>query len=108
MKLSTLDKFAIFFAEVIGTGILLFLGCAGCIPWSSETVGLSPSITFGMAVMMVICTFGSISGAHLNPAVTVAAVCYKIISVQVCKTKLLLKKSSKEKSDPKHFAHFYR
>lgn len=74
---------AIFFAEIIGTGLLLFIGCTGCISWNGPPPSINSAITFGFAVMIVIQSFGAVSGAHLNPAVTVAAVCYRLISPPV-------------------------
>ena len=61
--------------EVIGTAILVFIGCAGCIgSMDSVPSNLQISLTFGFAVMIAIQCVGHISGAHLNPAITVAAV----------------------------------
>ncbi|XAR50482.1 hypothetical protein NMG60_11004823 [Bertholletia excelsa] len=62
-------------AEFIGTLILIFAGTATAIvnqkTRGSETlIGLAAST--GLAVMIVILSTGHISGAHLNPAVTVA------------------------------------
>ena len=62
-------------AEMIGTSMLVLLGCMGCI----STLGVVPShfqisITFGLAVMVVIQTLGHISQAHVNPAITVCSV----------------------------------
>ncbi|XP_025158780.1 aquaporin AQPcic isoform X2 [Harpegnathos saltator] len=70
------DTFLAALGEVIGTAMLVFVGCMGCIgtmgplPPSSVQIAL----TFGFAVMVAIQCVGHISGAHLNPAVTAAAV----------------------------------
>ncbi|CAK9169758.1 unnamed protein product [Ilex paraguariensis] len=62
-------------AEFIGTLILIFAGTATAIvnqkTQGSETlIGLAAST--GLAVMIVILSTGHISGAHLNPSVTIA------------------------------------
>ena len=62
-------------AEFIGTFMLIFSGTATGIvnqkTQGSETLlGLAAST--GLAVMVVILATGHISGAHLNPAVTIA------------------------------------
>lgn len=62
-------------AEAIGTFALLFCG-TGAIVINQETGGavshIGIAITFGFIVMAMIYTLGGISGAHLNPAVTIA------------------------------------
>ncbi|XP_054006937.1 aquaporin AQPcic-like [Hylaeus anthracinus] len=68
------DTLMIGLAEVIGTAILVFIGCTGCI----GSMGFTPtvvqiSLTFGLAVMIAIQCIGHISGAHINPAITLAA-----------------------------------
>lgn len=77
----TFDKACMILAEVIGTGMLLFFGCAGSIFWDGPP-GISTPINFGLTVMMIIQTFGHISFALLNPAVSICAVVNKIISVK--------------------------
>ncbi|KAK1118199.1 hypothetical protein K0M31_015246 [Melipona bicolor] len=62
-------------AEVIGTSMLVFIGCMGCV----GSLGVVPShfqiaLTFGLAVMIVIQSVGHISVAHVNPAITVGSV----------------------------------
>lgn len=42
---------------------------------------LTRSLNFGLVVLIIIQCFGCCSGAHLNPAVTVAAYIYDVISL---------------------------
>ncbi|XP_076653116.1 aquaporin-like isoform X1 [Halictus rubicundus] len=63
------------FAEILGTAILVFVGCMGCV----STLGVVPShlqiaLTFGLVVMLVIQSLGHISHAHVNPAITVGSI----------------------------------
>lgn len=55
-------------AELFGTFCLVFAGC-GAIAAGVEHVGVA--LTFGLVVAAMIYAVGDVSGAHLNPAVTV-------------------------------------
>jgi len=64
-----------YYAEVIGSFALVFCG-TGAIIINQETSGtishVGVAVTFGLIVMVMIYALGPISGAHLNPAVTIA------------------------------------
>ena len=61
-------------AEVIGTFILVFVGC-GAIVFMGASIGtLGISLAFGLAIVAAAYSLGPISGAHLNPAVSIGMV----------------------------------
>lgn len=56
-------------AEFSGTFLMVFIGCGSiALGWSPLWVSLS----FGIAVFLAIMIFQPISGAHINPAVSIA------------------------------------
>ncbi len=57
-------------AEVIGTFTLVFFGCGSAVFMGAEIGMLGISFAFGLAVMAMAYSIGHISGAHLNPAVS--------------------------------------
>jgi MIP family channel proteins len=64
-----------YIAEFLGTFILVFAGCGAVVVdgVSGGRIGhVGISLVFGLAVMAMVYATGHISGAHMNPAVTLA------------------------------------
>ncbi|HXV92717.1 MAG TPA: aquaporin, partial [Pseudonocardia sp.] len=66
-------------AEMVGTALLVFFGAGSVVTalqlggGSLDYAGLGIiSLAFGLVVALVVYTFGTTSGAHINPAVTLA------------------------------------
>lgn len=72
-----------FLAELFGTFFLVLIG-TGSIIFSEEAIlnigNFGIAIVFGCTVAMAIFLFGKFSGAHINPAVSLAFFCEKKLS----------------------------
>lgn len=69
-------------AELIGTFTLVFIGAgAGAIADPGSAGLVSVALAHGLALLVIVYAWGSISGAHVNPAVTLGVLVTGRISV---------------------------
>jgi aquaporin Z len=62
-----------FVAEVIGTAILVLFGCGAAVLMGAQIGMTGIAFAFGLAIVAAAYGIGPISGAHLNPAVSLGA-----------------------------------
>lgn len=83
-----------FISEFIGTLLLVFFGCGAAVALN-QYVGsiytgslvfnlVAIALAFGLALVAIIAIFGSISGAHVNPAVSIACLIDGRMSIGEC------------------------
>ena len=61
-------------AEVFSTATLMFIGCMGLVGGLSKAPDhFAVAFNFGIAVMAGLITFGHVSGAHMNPGLSLTA-----------------------------------
>jgi aquaporin Z len=66
-------------AEVIGTFVLVFFGCGVAMLSGVDLV--ATALAFGLTIVAMAYTVGSVSGCHLNPAVSLAMFVNKRLSL---------------------------
>ena len=79
-KHSAIQKYV---SEFIGTAILVFMGCGSAVLLGCEATGghLAVALAFGLAIVAAAYAIGGISGCHINPAVSLAMLIQKRLSV---------------------------
>jgi aquaporin Z len=61
-----------YIAELLGTGILVFIGCGSAVIAGKQIGFLGIALAFGLVLLTMVYAIGSISGCHVNPAVSIA------------------------------------
>ena len=61
-----------YFAELIGTMVLVLMGCGSAVIAGDAIHNVGIALAFGLSVLVMVYAIGPISGCHLNPAITFA------------------------------------
>ena len=69
-------------AELLGTFVLVLMGCGSAVLAGSYIGFVGISFAFGLAVLAMVYAIGGVSGCHINPAVTVSMLVAKKIGVK--------------------------
>lgn len=66
------NDFIKYCAELVGTFVLVFIGCGSAVI-AGDRIGFAGiSFAFGLSVLAMVYAIGKISGCHINPAISVA------------------------------------
>jgi aquaporin Z len=61
-----------YLAEFIGTFVLVFMGCGSAVLAGKYIGFVGISFAFGLSVLVMVYAIGSISGCHINPAISIS------------------------------------
>ena len=78
-----MDKARKYVAELLGTLVLVFMGCGSAVFLGCDAAGghLAVALTFGLSIVAMAYVIGNVSGCHINPAVSLAMLLSKKMSV---------------------------
>jgi len=71
-----------YFAEMFGTFVLVLMGCGSAVIAGSKIGFYGIAFAFGLSLLAMVYAIGSISGCHINPAVSISMLARKKISVK--------------------------
>jgi aquaporin Z len=69
-------------AELIGTMVLVLMGCGSAVIAGYNIGYLGISFAFGIAVLAMVYAIGGVSGCHINPAITISMLIVRKISAK--------------------------
>ena len=78
-----MEKTKKYLAELLGTLVLVFMGCGSAVFLNCEISGghLAVAFAFGLSIIAMAYVIGNISGCHVNPAVSFAMLLAKKLSI---------------------------
>ncbi len=59
-------------AELLGTFVLVFVGCGSAVLAGNEIGNVGIAFAFGLSVLAMVYAIGGISGCHINPAISIS------------------------------------
>lgn len=71
-----------YFAELLGTFVLVLTGCGSAVIAGSYIGNLGVAFAFGLSVIVMVYAIGSISGCHINPAISISMLAAGKLSVK--------------------------
>jgi aquaporin Z len=71
-----------YIAEMLGTFVLVLMGCGSAVIAGSQIGFYGVSFAFGLSLLAMVYAIGAISGCHINPAVTISMLARRKIGVK--------------------------
>ncbi len=80
--MTEVNYFKKYLAELVGTFVLVLIGCGSAVLAGSYIGNVGISFAFGLAVLAMVYAIGNISGCHINPAITISMLALRKINIK--------------------------
>ena len=71
-----------YIAELIGTMVLVLMGCGGAVIAGQAIGNVGIAFCFGLAVLAMVYAIGSVSGCYINPAISISMLAAGKLSIK--------------------------